>query len=500
MVARIAWTAGKVVAALLSVAVLALMAVGWTTVRQLQNLGSSSAISENAPKSADGSQNILVMGLTTRLDQNGQPLPPAVQDALHAGDGSRGGYNTNTMIVVHVPNDGSRAEAVSVPRDDEVTFVDDPLGQHTGKLKEAYGLAKEQRQEELYRQGERDQATLEQQSREAGRASTIHNVEHLLNITIDHFAEISLAGFYDLATQLGGIDVCLNHATSDTNAGANFRQGVQHLDGAQALAFVRQRDNLPNNDLDRTHRQQAFLAAVTTKLKGQGVFGSLGKMQDLLTVASKDVVFDKNWDLLSFAQQASALTSGNIEFHTLPIKSYSKDSDGSDINIIDVPYVQAVVHTLFSPPAPATTTSAPPTTTTQAPPPIKGGGSTVDVRNAGASDGSAGRLSTALTAVGFTKGQATNVDSQPTTEIFYGSEAKGDATKLAALLGNVKMIPSSAAAATHVAVYLGSDFQWPTALPGGPAPSSSAAPSSVPIPTEGPQGGAVTGGGIPCVD
>lgn len=493
---QVVLVAGKVAATVVSVAVLATTGLAWGTYRQLQGLGSSSAIDAGGPKSKDGAQNILVMGLTTRLDLNGNPLPKPVQDALHAGDGSRGGYNTNTMIVVHVPNDGSRAMAVSVPRDDEVTFVDTPLGQRTGKLKEAYGLAKEQRQEQVYATGERDQATLEQQGREAGRHSTIVNVQNLLNITIDHFAEISLAGFYDLASQLGGIDVCLKHATSDTNAGADFKAGQQHLDGAQALAFVRQRDNLPNNDLDRTHRQQAFLAAVTTKLKGQGVFGSLGKMQDLLTVASKDVVMDKDWDLLSFAQQASALTSGNIEFHTLPIKSYSKDSDGSDINVIDVPYVQAVVHTLFNPPA---STPAPTTTTASPPPPaIKGGGSTVDVRNAGAPDGMARKLSTALTAVGFTQGEATTIGDQPTTHIYYGSGAKDDATKLAALFGNAAVTASSAASAHHVAVYLGKDFTWPAALAGGAAAPST--PTSVAIPTEGPQGGAVAGGGIPCVD
>jgi LCP family protein required for cell wall assembly len=493
---RVAVVAGKVVAATASVAVLVSVGVAWGTYRQLQDLGSSSAISGDSPKSKDGAQNILVMGLTTRLDQDGNPLPPAVEAALHAGDGTRGGYNTNTMIVIHVPNDGSKAMAVSVPRDDEVTFVDNPLGQHTGKLKEAYGLAKEQRQEELYRQGERDQSTLERESREAGRRSTIANVSHLLNITIDHFAEISLAGFYDLANQLGGIDVCLNHATSDTNAGANFVKGPQHLNGAQALAFVRQRDNLPNNDLDRTHRQQAFLAAVTTKLKAKGVFGSLGQMQDLLTVASKDVVIDKDWDLLAFAQQASALTAGNVEFHTLPVKSFSKDSFGEDINIIDVPYVQAVVHTLFNPPT-ATSSAPTPAPTTSAPPAVKGNGSTVDIRNAGAPDGTAKKLSDALAPLGFTAGQTTTVADQATTVVYYGSAAKDDATALASLLGNAKLVASSAAAAHHVALYLGKDFTWPAGLSGG---ATSSAPTSVAVPTEGPQGGAVTGGGIPCVD
>jgi hypothetical protein len=152
------------------------------------------------------------------------------------------------------------------------------------------------------------------------------------------------------------------------------------------------------------------------------------------------------------------------------------------------------VHTLFNPP----TNTPAPTTTASPPPAIKGGGSTVDVRNAGAPDGMAGKLSTALTAVGFAKGEATTIAKQPTTQIFYGSGAKDDATKLAALLGNVTVTASSAASARHVAVYLGKDFTWPSALAGGP--SSPSTSSSVAIPTEGPQGGAVAGGGIPCVD
>src|SRR6201999_3333021 len=124
---------------------------------------------------------------------------------------------------------------------------------------------------------------------------------------------------------------------------------------------------------------------------------------------------------------ASALTSGDIEFHTLPIKSYSQDTDGSDINIIDVPYVQAVVHTLFNPPA--ATTAAP---TSSAPPAPKANGAIVDVRNAGAPDGTAKKLGAALTPIGFGQGEATTNAKQPSTVIYYGSAAKDDAATLSA--------------------------------------------------------------------
>jgi hypothetical protein len=166
----------KVALGLAAGLVLTTAGIAWGTLHQLQNLGSSSAIADDAPKSQHGAQNILVMVLTTRLDQNGNPLPQEVLDQLHAGDGSQGGYNTNTMIVLHVPNDGSKAMAISIPRDDEVTFVDAPDGQRTGKIKEAYGLAKDQKWNQLYRQGVTDHNTLERDSREAGRKSTIANL------------------------------------------------------------------------------------------------------------------------------------------------------------------------------------------------------------------------------------------------------------------------------------------------------------------------------------
>jgi LCP family protein required for cell wall assembly len=493
--------AGRVVFTLLSAATLVATGMAWGVHQQVNALGTSHAIAEAPPRTPGAPLNILVIGLTTRLDQNGNELPKNVLDALHAGDGSVGGYNTNTMIVLHVPGDGSRVQAVSIPRDDYVQFAKPVDGEKSGKIKEAYGLAKDEEWNRLYNQGTTDHASLEQQSREAGRKATIDNVQQLLGIHVDHFAEISLAGFYDLATQLGGVDVCLNHATSDPKSGANFPAGQQHLDGAQALAFVRQRDNLTNEDLDRTHRQQAFLASVTKKLKDQGVFGSLGRMQDLLNVAKQDVVVDAGWDLLDFAQQASALTSANVEFHTLPIKSYGQ-INGQDVNIIDVPQVQAVVHTLFSPPQPATSSSAGPApTTTNAPPaPLGSGANTIDVRNGSGQDRAAGTLADALAQRGFIRGQSTSIDPQPGTQVFYGRGGQDDAKKVADLLGGVPVTASSAASANHVVVYLGKDFAMPSSLGVANAAATSQTPATTEVPTEGPQGGAVTGGGIPCVD
>ena len=310
--------------------------------------------------SAGGDVNILLLGLDSRRDNNGNNLPRALLDLMHVGSSSAvGGYNTNTMILIHIPANGKSAVAISIPRDDYVSVA----GWGMQKIKEAYGLAKYNSENALIKKGVPNPAR-EHQSRDAGRAATISTITALLGVPIDHFAEVNLVGFYDLATALGGIQVCLNRAVNDAQySGAIFPAGVQTISGVQALEFVRQRHGLPNGDLDRTHRQQAFITGVITKFRSQGIFGDLGKLQSLLTVAKKDVVIDAGWDVLGFLPQAKALTGGHIKFYTLPIEGYAL-RNGQDVNLISIPTVRKFVHDLFYP-APKVTTSPVPGASTK---------------------------------------------------------------------------------------------------------------------------------------
>ena len=66
---------------------------------------------------------------------------------------------------------------------------------------------------------------------------------------------------------------------TDANSGANLKVGYQHLNAAQALSFVRERDNLPAGDLDRTARQQAVLDYVLWKLKTDGLLTDVGRLR-----------------------------------------------------------------------------------------------------------------------------------------------------------------------------------------------------------------------------
>ncbi|MFE4634621.1 LCP family protein [Streptomyces sp. NPDC056773] len=298
------------------------------------SIGSSKAL-KGAEKSQHGDVNILLMGLDSRRDQNGEDLPPAVLDKLHAGASSDvGGYNTNTLILLHVPADGGRAQAFSVPRDDFVELHGVPGFTGKAKIKEAYGRAKAKAEEQLSAQGVKDRRQLEREGREAGRKAELDTVRAFLGVPIDHFAELNLAGFYHLADALGGVPVCLKKPAKDSYSGADFPAGRQTLDGQQSLAFVRQRHGLTMGDLDRTKRQQAFLAGATYKLNQAGTFTDPVKLMKLLDTAKQDVVTDEGWDLLSFVKQAKNLSGGNVEFVTLPIEGFDRNH-GAEINVVD---------------------------------------------------------------------------------------------------------------------------------------------------------------------
>ncbi|HEX8870038.1 MAG TPA: LCP family protein [Lentzea sp.] len=319
-------------------AVLVVSGIAWSTVSTISSgVERSYAIPDDAPRSSSG-RNILIMGLTTRLDLHGEPLPDDVLRRMQAGESDRGGYNANTLILVHIPDSGP-AIAMSVPRDNLVPLASGG----EGKIKEAYGRAKVAEEERLQAAGQHDKRTLERAGREAGRRAQVQTVATFLNQPIDHLVEISLIGFFHIAEGLGGVDVCLKNAAKDPLSGADFPAGRQHLDAGQSLSFVRQRHGLPNGDLDRTKRQQAFLSAVARRLKGADV----SAMQAMIDMAKQDVVLDSRFDLTEFARRVPS----EVRFETLPVEG-GANVDGLDVNRVDPEKVRKKVTDLAKEPPP----------------------------------------------------------------------------------------------------------------------------------------------------
>lgn len=310
----------KVLLSTLAVASLAFSAAGYYTVGRLGNTvasaGNLTLGGANNETAADGAIDILLVGSDSRTDAQGNALTAEEIALLNAGD-DEGNDNTDTIIVMRVPNDGSSATAVSIPRD---TYIHDQEFGNT-KINGVYGMYKAQRREELVNDGVTDPTELEQQSTDAGRQGLINAVRDLTGIEVDHYAEVGLLGFVLLTDAVGGVEVCLKEAVYDEYSGADFQAGYQTLNGAEALAFVRQRHGLQRGDLDRIVRQQAFLASLANKVLSTGTLTNPARLNDLSSAAERSMIIDEGWDIMSFANQIQGLAGGNVVFNTIPVTS-----------------------------------------------------------------------------------------------------------------------------------------------------------------------------------
>ena len=488
--------------------------------------------------SSVGAMNILVMGLESRTNFQGQCLSSALLTAMHAGnvasceDQTVGSQDTDTLILVHIFAGGQKAVGFSIPRDDLVTYPKAYYdGITTGKIDQAYYFAYVSSLNSTYGSS-MSSSERYLKANQAGQAAEIATVQAVTGVHIDNYAVMNLAGFFTLAQDFRGIEVCVTPTTVNGTADANLSDSASgwnavadgynlkkggpqylHLAADQALAFVRDRDSLPDTDLSRTHRQQAVIDYVIWELKHENAFSDLGQLTALLGDAKQWLIVNSGFDLFDFATNMSALTGKNLKFYTLPISGYADvELNGSmqDVNDIDVSYIQQVVNKAFNPPPPVAPSGKSAVKKKAAPiPPAST--VTADVYNGGSTAGLAGSVSQALVSLGYKAGAVEDASAQSQTpvtgtEVFYGAGASANAAKIATDFGATAKALASLPA-QHVEVLLGTGSTvvpaslTPTASP-SPSPSSSSSSSSAA--DNGAAGGAVTVAanakyGIPCV-
>lgn len=519
------WIIGLITLALLSYGGF----YGYILWRVEHNITKSSAIGTHK-----GLDDVLIMGLDSRLDEKGNKLPARIYDALHAGGGEDGGNNANVLMYIHTPKDGSRATAISIPRDDWVDIPgckSDVAGLPSssrmrhyvgsgckGKIKSAYGWALAAAQ---------DEGKSWQQAKDIARLAEIMTVEKFLNVKITNFVEVTMVAFFQMAEKVGRIEVCVKADTQDSYSGADFKAGHQTIDAKQAVAFVRQRRDLHERydftDLDRSRRQQAFLIGLLEKLKSAGTLLQPFTLNAIVGVAEDNVVLSKGLDVIEAAKFAANLSGGKLHFYTLPVVAFSKfqASPGQpfeEANEVDVPQTQAIVQSLINPKAVTPSPTPTPTPTATATPLPMGTGYTVNVANASTVSHKASDVIKDLAAkFQYTQGQATTASSaQTATTIEYNPADKAAAETLAKRFnGAVTLTAKNSVAARTFKVTLGSTLAKsdntivsatdnPSSTPTNTT-SPSTLPSAVSATGGGLNGPAITdltdlsGGGIPCV-
>jgi anionic cell wall polymer biosynthesis LytR-Cps2A-Psr (LCP) family protein len=479
---------GYAFACMASAVILVAAGYAYRVVSLTEVLGAGVALGgEVAPSTTTpsvGALNILVMGLESRTTLQGQDLSVQQLTETHSGSesaveaGLEGSQDTDTLILIHVFAGGQKAVGFSIPRDDVVNFPHATLdGLTEGKIDAAYAFAYDESLGQTVGSG-MTQAQRYLAANQAGQLFEVQTVESVTGVHIDHFIESDIIGFYELAQQFGGLEICIRPAPAEGGlpAGANLTDqdplagtdnsgfsaysdgynrkegGTQylHLNAAQSLAYVRSRDTLPGIDIGRTARQQAAIEYILWKLKTGGVLTDLSAITTMLSDAQSYLMYDSGWNLLDFGQDMRALSASNLQFTTLPeISTNNVGIPGypgaQSANYIDVPQLQQQISEAFygSPMIPPAASSV-----------------TVNVDNGSGADGLAADVSQDLVAMGYKADDSSSQSQlvQDDTEVFYGagSATEANAQVIADVMGVQSATPLSSLPAGQVEVLLGS--------------------------------------------
>jgi LCP family protein required for cell wall assembly len=223
--------------------------------------------------------NWLIAGSDTR-----QGLSRTEQDLLHVGSDA-GTANSDSLMLLHTG--GGKPVLISIPRD---SYVPIP-GHGTNKINAALGFG--------------------------GPTLLIQTVEQVTGLRIDHFMGIGFGGLDNVVNQVGGVRMCLPTALHDYDSGASLPAGCQTLNGAQALAFVRDRHSFADEDLQREQDQRAFLKALLSKATSPGVYLNPFVALPFGSTAASSISVDQGSHLYNLISVALALR--NPQTGTVPI-------------------------------------------------------------------------------------------------------------------------------------------------------------------------------------
>jgi len=145
-------------------------------------------------------------------------------------------------------------------------------------------------------------------------------LEHTTNIHIDHFVEVGFTSFRAIVNDVHGINVCLPFAINNPQAHLHLAAGRQKVYGAQALAFVRLRENIGDgSDLQRIQRQQLFLASAMQKIKQTNLLGDYKVIKDAADAVTTDLSLT---DMLGIANSMKGLSTSSVRFISVPVVQY----------------------------------------------------------------------------------------------------------------------------------------------------------------------------------
>lgn len=256
-------------------------------------------------------------------DYTGRPPAPVIADPptnfVLMGSDTRGGERgrSDVLILAHLTSARDKVYLISFPRD---LYVEIP-GHGKNKINAAYSFG--------------------------GPALTVRTLENLLEVRMDHTAIIDFEGFVGLTNEVGGVTVF--NVTESTAHGYTWPRGEVTIQGDEALAYVRQRYDLPGGDLGRAERQRAVVKALVLKLANPRTlanpvtFNNVASQIGRYFTVDDELTVQRMWDL---ATTTSLRRGSDLESLQAPISGFGTSPAGGAIDIVDKKRMAALADAL----------------------------------------------------------------------------------------------------------------------------------------------------------
>lgn len=218
------------------------------------------------------------------------------------------GERADTIMVVHLPEDGGEACVISILRD---TWVPIP-GVGEAKINAALDVG--------------------------GVPLVVRTVEDLVGTRVDHVAEVDFAGFQALTDALGGVTL---EVPQDfvSNEGMLFEQGPEHMDGERALEFVRERKAFANGDYQRVVNQRTYLRSVLDRALSRQTllnpFRLHAVVSDFSPYLQVSEGLDARW-VAGLAPDLAGLSAADLTMATAPQQGLGVSPDGQSVVLPDL--------------------------------------------------------------------------------------------------------------------------------------------------------------------
>lgn len=242
----------------------------------------------------------------TKLINDLNPVPSDDPDRLNVlilgirgeDDAANGGLLTDTMLLLSINTLTDKAVMVSIPRD---LYIDMP-----GKLSDGKAINIKGKLNEIYAHG---------YANSQGLTFTSQMISRVTGQYVDRAVLFNFKAFGDIVEALGGIDVTLAKPFSEKQQwGYEFTlpAGKSHLDGEQALYYVRSRYS--SSDFDRARRQQEVILAIKKRATELGFLANPSKITGMMSALSGNLKTNfQIWEIKDLTSLAQTLNSSSLK-------------------------------------------------------------------------------------------------------------------------------------------------------------------------------------------